>query len=455
MTDPRDFGAVGDGVHDDTGAVRAAIESGAGGLTLSAGDYLLSETVTVDLARHGRFGLDGQSGGAKVIMAGAGPAFHLIGSHEGSADPTQFSAQVWSRERMPLARDLEIEGRHPEADGFLVEGTMQSSFHGVLLRGLRHGIRVYRRARNLLISHCHVYDNSGVGIYLDRVNLHQAIVTGSHISYCRRGGIRVEGSQLRNLQVTGNDIEYNFDPEADRSADIWIDSSHPDATVREGTIVSNTIQALYSPGGANVLMLGQDQADNKAGLFTISNNLIGTQETNIHLVSCRGVVLNGNAIYGGRKRNVLVERCQNVVMTGNVIEHNPDYNRGELCTGVTLVESKGCALTGCVISDAETTPSDGRNGLLEIEHCQRVTVNACQITDGYPRGLFIRDSHRVMVTGCTIVDTREPAENQEAVLWKGAGEGNRLSGNSLGGTRAEAVVTDPASGVTVEDNIVS
>ncbi len=60
-----------------------------------------------------------------------------------------------------------------------------------------------------------------------------------------------------------------------------------------------------------------------------------------------------------------------------------------------------------------------------------------------------------MVTGCTIVDTREPAENQEAVLWKGAGEGNRLSGNSLGGTRAEAVVTDPASGVTVEDNIVS
>jgi hypothetical protein len=353
---------------------------------------------------------------------------------------------------MPTVRGVEVEGRHPEADGFLVEGTMQSTFEGVLLRGLRHAIRVHRRARNVLVSHCHMYDNGGVGVFLDRVNLHQVIVASSHISYCRQGGIRVEGSQVRNLQVTGNDIEYNYDPEAPHSADILIDANDPDATVREGTIVSNTIQALYSPGGANVRVLGHDAADNKAGLFTISNNLIGTQEINVHLVSCRGVALSGNVIYGGRHRNIVAERCRNLVMTGNVIEHNPDYNIGALCTGVRLSASEGCTVNACTLADAETEAAQPREGLLEVVGCDRVTVAGCQITDGFPRGLYVRDSKRVTVTGCAIADTREPRRNAEALLWEGPGEGNRLSGNTIGPAAGEALRIDPKADVTVEGN---
>ena len=35
------------------------------------------------------------------------------------------------------------------------------------------------------------------------------IIAGSHISYCRLGGVRIQGGEIRNLQITGNDIEYN------------------------------------------------------------------------------------------------------------------------------------------------------------------------------------------------------------------------------------------------------
>jgi hypothetical protein len=446
------FGAVGDGIHDDTAALQKAVDSGDGQLALPSGDYLLTEPIRVDLARCGRFGLDGAGGTVKVIMAGVGPAFHLVGSHDASADPGQFSPEIWSRERMPVARNVEIEGRHPEADGFLVEGTMQSTFEGLLLRGLRHAIRVHRRARNVLISHCHLYNNSGVGVFLDRVNLHQVIVSGSHISYCRQGGIRVEGSQIRNLQVTGNDIEYNFDPDAPRSADIWIDSSHPEATVREGTIVSNTIQAMHSPGGANVRILGHEDTNNKAGLFTISNNLIGTQDINVHLVSCRGVVLNGNVIYGGRRRNVLAEGCRHLVMAANLIEHNPDYKGTGGCRGVRLQDSEGCTVSGCTIADSDPGPSDEQEGLLEVERCRRVTVIGCQITDGFPRGLYIRDSQGVLVTGCTVEDTREPPANSEAVLWTGRGERNRFCGNSVGPATGERLRIEKTAGVHEEGN---
>ena len=74
---------------------------------------------------------------------------------------------------------------------------------------MRHGIHVAKRNRNLIISHCQIYYNTGVSVYLEDLNLHQAIINNNQISYCRLGGIRIERSEVRNLQITGNDIEYN------------------------------------------------------------------------------------------------------------------------------------------------------------------------------------------------------------------------------------------------------
>jgi polygalacturonase len=461
MSNVREFGAAGDGRTDDTNAILHALREGDGTLVFPRGDYLLSETIVVELDKTGRLGIDGSAGTAKIIMAGPGPAFHFLGTHDKTAEPSGFAPGVWARQRLPTVLNIEVEGRHPEACGFLFEGTMQSTLQGVLLRELLHGVRLVRRARNLLVSHCHVYSCRGVGVFLDHVNLHQAIITGSHISYCRQGGIKIVGSEIRNLQITGNDIEYNYDPQADASADVWIDSSDSAASVREATIVSNTIQARASPGGANVRIVGHNpQVDHKAGLLTLSGNLIGSQEINVHLVACRGVVLTGNVIYSGHVRNLQIEGSRNVVIGPTCLDHNPDYDPKELCTGVLCAESHDICFSGVLIQDCqagEHTVAGARpaprEGLLEIVRCRRVSVSGCQFLDSAPAGVFIDSTSDVTLTGNTIRDTRAQKRMSHAIVWRGPGENNWLSGNNLGPGTGGVTSIDSAAGVKMGENL--
>ena len=250
------------------------------------------------LTTVGPIGIDGSAGTAKVVMSGTGPVFRFVGTHQGTGDPDTVKANVWESQRMPTVKNIEIEGRNPEADGIEMIGTMQSVFEGVLIRQVRHGIRLYHRNRNVLISHCHIYNNTGVGVFLDRVNLHQINIASNHISYNRLGGVRVESSQVFNLQITGNDIEYNnhraYNTKPEPTAEIYIDTTTEGARVDEITVASNTIQATASPGGANIRIIGSRSKVRRPGLWTISGNLIGNQENNVHLSDCHGVVLSGN-----------------------------------------------------------------------------------------------------------------------------------------------------------------
>lgn len=462
MSDVRDFGAAGDGRTDDTEAIEHALKEGDGTLYFPPGDYLLTRTVTVELAETGRFGIQGAAGAAKILMAGAGPAFHIVGTHDKTADPAGFKSGIWSRERMPTAMNIEIEGRHRQASGFLLEGTMQPTFEGVLLRELHHGIHIRGRARNVLVSHCHIYNNRGIGVFFDKLNLHQAIIVGSHISYCKQGGVKIAGSEIRNLQITGNDIEYNYDLEAEASADIWIDSSADGSSVREGTIVSNTIQAKYSPGGANVRIVGYNAEQNhKAGMFTISDNLIGSQEINVHLVACRGVVVSGNVIYSGHQRNLQLDGSRNIVIGPNSFDHNPDYGTRELCTGVRLADSRDCTLTGAILHDcqagqhtvANAKPIE-RQGLLEIVRCERINVSGCQVLDGQPYGIYVERSNRVSITGTNVLETRDEARALAAIRWTGEGRGSWLAANTLAPGADGAVSIDEKAGVKQGDNLL-
>src|SRR5206468_12588135 len=140
----------------------------------------------------------------------------------------------WAAERPPTVQGLEALGGHARADGIRLEGTLQATLTGLLIRRCRHGVHLTGRNRNVVLSDCHVYDNDGVGIFLDRVNLHQINIHGNHISYCKGGGLVVAASEVRNIQVCANDIEYSFDAGAERSADVLFDGR--EGSVREGTL---------------------------------------------------------------------------------------------------------------------------------------------------------------------------------------------------------------------------
>ncbi len=456
MTQAGDFGATGDGTTDDTESLQHAIDQGVGELLLPRGDYRITRPLIISLAATGRTSVRGESGTARILMDGPGPAIVFRGTHAGTADPKSFQEQTWIRERLPMVCDLEITGLHPEADGIRLEGTVQPTVTGVLLRKLRHGIHVTGRARNVLISHCHIYHNTGVGIYLDTVNLHQTIISASHISYCRLGGIRIEKSEIRNLQITGNDIEYNNNgghgiPGADSvpTAEIWLDAS--EGSIREGTISSNTIQATYSPNGANIRMIGQPTAKNaKVGMIAVTGNLIGSQWVNVHLSSVQGVTLSGNCIYSGHHRNILLEDCAQITIGDNSLGHNADYGtEKELCTGVTLKNCRDSIFSGNILQDCQTgrhqypeAPQLQREALLEITDCRNITISNCQILDSAPCGIRLHNAVEMTLLGLSIADRRSPPLQKNAIHWTGESSDSLITACRFAGC-SEQPVTGP------------
>ena len=439
MSNVRDFGARGDGERDETDEIVHAVEQGDGVLRFQPGTYRISRTIEIDLSRKGFCAVEGSGGTVRVLMEGPGPAFRLTGNHRGTGDPQSVTEEVWRHERMPTLRNIEIVGMHPKADGVELRFTMQAILEGLLIRRCRNGIRLHERNRNVIITHCHVYHNTGVGIFLDAVNLHQINITGSHISYNRRGGIRIERSEIRNLQITGNDVEYNnfraHKTEPETVADILIDASADKASVREITIASNTIQATYSQGGANVRIIGSGPAGaRKAGMLTITGNIIGSQETSVHLKNCQHLSLSGNFLYSSQFRNLLVEDCADVVFSANSIGHNADYGDKELATGIRIVRSQRCNLNGFSIQDAQAAantvagaiPLD-RRALIEIVGSEAVSVCTAQLTDGAPHAIMVEDSNMVSVTGCTILETRADPKTISAIRWTGTGSRNLIA----------------------------
>ena len=435
MSNVKNFGATGDGQTDDTVSIQHAIADGDGLLIFPKGTYRISKTLEIFLGTKGPGGLSGSMGAATIVMAGPGPAFRLIGTHGGTGDPGSVTPDVWISERMPGIRQIAIEGAHPRADGIELKGTMQATFDGVLIRHVRHGIHLVERNRNILISSCHIYHNRGVGIFLDGINLHQINIFSSHISYNRLGGIRIERSEVRNLQITGNDIEYNNTPRSfpdlptEPTAEIWIDTTAPNASVNEVTIVSNTIQATSSKAGCNIRIIEKSDGSRPPGLISITGNIIGSQETNVHLTGCYGVTLSGNSIYSCTHRNLLIEDSR-LISIGSCQFRRHTEKAG---TGVRLVNSSDCTISGCSLHDQSSEGQQNGASLLELKNCERLAITGCTLTDGVPCGIDAIDCRNVLITGCTVTETRPTPKASAAIRFDGKGSGNQISNCSLSG----------------------
>ena len=456
MSNVRRFGAAGDGKTDDTEAIRHTIRDGDGMLHFPPGNYMITETLEFPLAEVGPVGIDGTGGTARILMTGPGPAIRLRGTHGGTGNPNSVKGNVYPTQRMPMVKNIAIEGAHALADGIQMIQTMQAIVEGVLIRRCRHGIHLFERNRNVLISHSHLNFNTGIGVFLDHVNLHQINIASSHISYNRLGGIRIEGSEVRNLQITGNDIEYNnheahkTDPEP--TAEIYIDTTEPGASVAEVTIASNTIQATPSPMGSNIRICETDDDNSiKPRLWAISGNIIGNQENNIHLTGCHGMAINGNCIYSCEHRNLLIEDSHHLNLTGNVFRrHTP-----RLGTGVRIVKSHDIALTGCTIHDEHPEGQPIEASLLELDGCERINVSGCQLLDGVPMGVDAVNCSHCNLTGNTIHDTRSALRSQHAIRFGGSGQGNLVGLNTIGPALEDALDISDSAGVRLHENLIA
>lgn len=447
----KDFGAKGDGVADDTRAINAAIRGANDGqVEFPRGTYRITSTIEIQLSENGTTGLAGRGGSAGIVMAGSGPAFRFTGSHDkGSALPSSVNPITWQKERMPLIDALEIIGAHPNADGIELRNTLMPVLRALLIRNVRNGIHLSSRNRNVLIDACHIYNNSGIGIFLDQVNIHQFIISDSHISYCKKGGIGVTGSEIRNFQITGNDIEYNCDPEGPASADIWVDCSKG-GSVREGTISGNTIQAIPAKGGANIRFLGAPDNADKIGLWSITGNHISNQELNIHLENTRGISITGNTFIRGYDRHLLINNSRNLIVSGNVFDHNEDYFPAQPVPygGILLSQGENVILSDNIIDGSGNGTKD-LGGAIVVKDSREITISACQIKNPIINGIQLERTSGSSITNCIISESAGNKKMLVGLLLKGACTGTLIRDNQIAAGK-EGSINNLATGAVIK-----
>ncbi len=395
--DVRKAGAVGDGQQDDTAAIQACIGRG-GAIVFPPGAYRITRPLEVNLAETGWVSFHG-FGTARLQMAGAGPAIRFLGTHTGSADPKRVHPGVWQHERFPVVEGIEIVGDHPEASGIEAIQTMQLTIANTLIRQTFHGIRLHQRNRNVILSHCHIYENRGIGVFLDDVDLHQINIVGCHISYNAAGGIVVRKGYLRNLQVSGCDIEANMSVETEPTANILIDSRESEYGHAEIAITGCTIQHYSKvPGSTNVRFFGQDAKGRLWGNLTIAENVLSDVERNIEIIGARGVCITGNTFWGAVAEDLLITDSRNIVVGPNTFDQNPNYaHQGPYQGGVCLRNCNDCTLNGLQFADVQAPQA-----ALLVQNCHGINIINCQFTDCGPAGILLDQVTDSRVSDCII-----------------------------------------------------
>jgi hypothetical protein len=431
----RDFGAVGDGKADDTGAFQRAVDSGKGDIFIPRGVYRLAKTIVADLDRVGPLSITG-TGTAKIIMAGPGPALKLVGTHEGTAAPNTVKENVWQNQRMPVVSGLEIVGADPEACGVEAAGTMKATFSKLAIRKTLHGIHLTGRNRNVIISDCHIYENRGIGIYLDQVSLHQINVGNSHVSYNAGGGIVQRSGEVRNLQIGNCDIEANMGEKAPPAANVLIDATG--GSIGEIAITGCTLQHAHeAPGSSNIRIIGEGlprqyaEGELRGGNITITGNVLSDVQVNIDLYKVRGVTIVGNTIWKGYTHDVLIEDSSSIVIGTNVLDRNPRYHYGDGASanrGLVFRNCEQVTLTGLNINNVWR-----KDGGLILEKCRYFIICGCVILNCDGCGILMDDVQDTIVSGCTVSDTRDQAGKAAALVLR-KGKDNLITSNLLTGT---------------------
>ena len=425
---------------DATDKLQSSIEKQNGVLLLTEKYYRISRPLTLRLDKHGAASITSMTG-STLIMTGPGPAISVQGNHTGTAAPKSFSVNTWN-ERMPTLTGFEILGGHPQADGINLQPTVGAVIKGMSIRWCHHGIHLTTRNRNVIVSDCHLYENSGVGLYLDDINLHQINVSNSHISYNRGGGVVVRDGNVRNLHVTGCDIEGNMpdDTTETKTANIWIDVSgskqDKSKSIAEIAITGNTIQhaANYgakddktiAPGGANIRISGKEIYP--VNSVTITGNVLSDTSTLVDIRHSHDVTVTGNAFFAPMPNNLMVEHSQRVVVSSNTFNPRQFVRPG-------IIQFSHC--TDCILSNATLYHLATDRGGVRLSDCSGCLLSGLIISE-CNSGILVNKTDNTTISNCRISGTKDESFD---LLIDQSNTNIKLHGNSFSGF----TIIEPAS----------
>ena len=438
QTNVKSIGAVGDGIHDDAPALISALESGVSDFYFPKGKYRLSQPLVFDLAKRGASSVTGD-GTASLVMEGEGPALRFVGSHEGTAAPATVKPGIWSGERTPAVVGIEIVGRNAGADGIEAVGTMQLTISKVVIHDARHAVHLAVRNRNVIIADSHFYNNCGIGVFLDQVNLHQINITNCHISYNSGGGVVSHGGNVRNLQIGSCDIEGNHQLEGPASANIWLDSTG--GSIGEVAIIGCTVQHTNkSPDSANIRIQGggtdsslerrESRPFTREGNITIGNNIFSDVQVNVDIRNARGVTVTGNTFWEGFQYDLIVQDSTHVVVMANNFDRNPRYQVNGFGNvernGVVFRDSADSSFIGNLVSGVRLHVA-----AVEFSNCERMQISNNSVLDSDGAAIRLLNVSRSVFAGNLLRDDRSIQTQPVSSLRIEGGGDNLIHANTV------------------------
>jgi hypothetical protein len=108
---------------------------------------------------------------------------------------------------------------------------------------------------------------------------------------------------------------------------------------------------------------------------------------------------------------------------------------------VRITGSEHITFTGCCIHDETDTGQPGLFALLELAHCQRISITGSQFIDGVI-GVAATDCAHVTLTGNTLHDTRSVPVAKHAVQFTGTSMGHLVANNTISKTSGDPIAGD-------------
>jgi hypothetical protein len=393
----KDFGAVGDGVTNDTAAIQAAIDLiesiGGGTVFIPAGTYLLSAALTID---DDCVTLQGDGVVSTILKPNAG---NLSGIVVGVAGAITQGTQI---------RDLRVEYGSATTvtagNGILLLHTYYPVLENVYINNPYVGLAIAPSV-GVRINNCHIvgfnangaqygidmYGDSNViadfptiptQIFVEGTQVFGPQIDGFQSSVRIRAGEQVS---IRDSYLAQGD-DYNIEILQDANnwsiLDVFINDTYIDAATTAGVLISgaagngsNNIQNIHI---SNCVLKGQ------SGDGTTGISVDGTSRGSTYPQALNGLKISNCTIAGWKGNGIDLGGGYGTTITGSEIKGNNYLNTLSACGVIVGAASKQTTITGNRIGGDAFSANSGSAfqvvGVRMDAGCANVSVIANDVT---------------------------------------------------------------------------
>lgn len=392
------YGIKGDGVTDDTNALKAYIYNSSGFVTLRPRVYRITDTIVLNTLY-----IRGFNGNGATIMLDNDTtdkeALKIVGNlpNSATADPDKTLQQYRSASfTLENLRIMSKSGENYIANnsgifkgiGLKISKCNKPVVRSCFIYMLDKGIVVDGTNRDMIFCDNNIYSCYTSGIeFMSTCNLHQLNINNNHISYCKYNINFDNPSQIANVQIVGNDIETSrIYPTNITESDKRCIRINTSGVFYEVEIVGNTLQGHGNSDGADHIIeivgngeimmsiCGNHLSNCAQGIISITSatdiSICGNTANNtagsfVHLAAgtIQRVAVSGNTMYSQSKPIVSTgstAALSHVSVTGNVGNNTPITVDG---TSQDYISVVGNCLGGGTVTIGDATHKQEANNI--------------------------------------------------------------------------------------------